>query len=335
MAEQNFTLTPGQVTPLTAALAAGATIINTHATAAVWIGATPNTGPGLGVRLGPKGSTSWTTDGAPVYAAPDTGVTAPVVVTISSDMAPPVNPVDVGVAVAAQLLTQGVPNVLTGDRLLFPGAGSPLDVSAYSSLTVTLSAEGIGSVYYDFGEDQVGIGGAVSYGGRRLTISSAGFIRFTVPVTGPYFILNTTIPAGITQVQIYGSNRTVTEARVCDITPAATVNPSQAWTSGTAVDLNCPFTTNGGWHEIRLATTQSGSTVSKGFLQFPLWDSISNTLKDFSIVDTNEGHTSPSTSPNITEVHTRLILPPGRLGVKFLPFTTGTYQVVCQIIPLS
>lgn len=327
MSEQNFSCSPGTVTPLTGALAAGATIINTSPTAAVWVSSNPNVGAGLGVRLGPKGSTTWTTDGAPVYACPDTGVTSAVTVTVSQDMAPPVNPVDVGVAVAAQLLQQGVPSVLVGEALI-PANPGQYDVSGYASVAVTATFLGpCLFTYYYLQQD----GGQQILYSRSFTIAAGvSSIQFTSAVAGPTLMITDGGSGMMSNRSVYASNRVLPDA-LANVSTTYQGGLTQAWTSGTAGDLPGMLYTNGGPHRLRLVNTGTSS----GYLTAKVWNSNGSAMSDLVVADTNMSHTSPQPTAGIKELQEIIYLPPGVITFKFIPYTSATFQVIAHIVPVS
>jgi hypothetical protein len=323
MSEQRFSVAPNAVTPLTAALSAGSTIINNDPASAVWIGATPGVAPGQGVRLGPKGSTTWTTDNAPAYACPDMGVAAAVSLTITTDLESIVNPVDVGVAVATQLAAQGIPNVLVGEGIgegVLPISG--LEVGSYATVIVSVTVNGPGLLSYNFFAD--GTGGQF-IGGRSFQIGAAGGFSFAAPVLGPQFYL--TFSGGSVTYKVYATNR-VSTAQVLGVTPFYTKAMTQAWVvNNQAVDYAGTFTTNGGPHQIRWAVTAGND----GLLAFRTYDT-ANVMTNAYYLDTSQGSARPD---GTTEVDIQLILPPGILKPAYQPLTGGTYQTVLAITPLS
>jgi hypothetical protein len=178
------------VTPLTGAMPAGTTIVNNSGVSAVWIDSTPGVSPGLGVRLGPKGSMSWGSAGAPAYAILDTGSTVPATLSVSSDVATIDNPVDVGVSVALQLANQplslttgtqnGIAGAIAGQQLNVGGTvmvGAPITVGntlALDAATKTGIGAAVGAQALTLAAGtQNGIAGAINAAGVPNTMTGA------------------------------------------------------------------------------------------------------------------------------------------------------------------
>lgn len=324
MSEQQISVRPGVApTTLVMALGSGSTIQNNDSANAVWVSTNAGVIAGTGTRIGPKGSLAWTTPGATVFAVVDTGVTTAVALSVSSDIAQPVNPVDIGVAVATQLLTQGVPNVLIGD--VVPNPLVDFDVSQSGSISVRATVIGETLLTYSFYAND---GGIQVMGSRSLSISSPGVITFTAPVSGPMCSISDS-NGQISSLSVFRSNR-ILEEQVQAVTTAVSASPNQAWTSGTAIDLGFDVITDGGIHRCRFAVTGTG----KGFLLCRVYNNTTGTFSDLPILDTGEGHVGPQAAA-VTELEAQVTLPPGRHKFKFLPQVTATYQVIAQVIPTS
>jgi hypothetical protein len=325
MSEQRFPVAPGRVTALTGALAAGSTIINTDPANAVWVGGSPDVAPGAGVRLGPKGSMSWTTDGAPAYACADTGVTATVSLTVTGDMADLVNPVDVGVAVATQLLAQGIPSVFLGDTLTAQSAGV-YDAAGHASLSVSVTFLGPCLFTYYYTTDDP----AVILGSRSVSIAAGGTsIRFTSPVAGPVFRITDGGAGVLSNRTVYASNRALPD-KLTNTATTFNTGATQAWTSGTLAALPGAMSTNGGPHRLRFSTTGT----SAGYLTATVWDTNTGAMTDLILADTGNAHTAPA-GATVKELQDTVYLPPGIVTFKFLPYTTATYQVIAHLVPVS
>ena len=328
LADQNVSIQPGQVATLSVRLDAGATIQNQDETAAVWVSAAPFVSPGTGTRVGPKGSIQWTTGGAPCYAVPDTGVTKPVSLTVSSDVAMPVNPIDIGTAVATQLLAKGVPNVLLGEEIPYVNLGTPIDVSRYASLTVRVFVASPCVLFYEYLTDKAGW---TVIGSRSFVMAEAGYLTFTTDVKGPWFILGTNLSNQASNALFYGTNRTLGD-KVLSTDTALHAAPNIAWTNGQNTPIaNSTFVTNGGMHTIRMGVTNNG----RGFLTYKS-ASASGSIVDGIGIHTGLGVASPNpVTPGIVEVLQNVIFPPGVLTFSFLSYVTGTFQVVLQVTPTT
>jgi len=337
MADQSALIKPGPAILITSGLQGGATVYNHDTTSAVWIGVTPDVAPGNGSKVGALGSVVWSQTG-PIYAVVDTGVSSPVSVTLSTSTTNPVDPVAVGSAVAAQLLATGVPNVLIGKGFDGTAAtGTPalsntppyLDVSAYASVTYSVTVTSVsgangGCIIYGFYDPVSGL----DYGTRRFIVTDSRTVTFSAPVKGQYLwvaLINLTANAFF----CYGSNRVLSET-ISNISTGGNYGLTQAYTSGTSVKFPGSLVTNGGLHQIRWVLTGSAT----GLLQVSSWDDTAGNNTYFVVLDSKDGHASPGGS-TLTEVHQTVILPPGVLNIQFYPYTTGTYQSLCQITPTS
>lgn len=319
----------GVPTIVSLSASAGMLLANTDSKNAVWINSDASVSPGNGTKVGPLGSVEWTTPNVAIYAALDTGVSTPVTLTTSTNVSNVDDPVAVGSAVAAQLLATGVPSVLTGQALDATPAFNMngMDVSTFASVTVSLTfIQGGGVLAYGYYDPSTG----ARISGRQFVITDAGPFAFTAPVKMPNFYMSVTGGVQFHNQVLYGSNRALPET-VLGIAPGLQVASTQAYTSGTSFLFNTQtFNTNGGPHQIRFVTTGSAA----GLLQFPIYDISTGTIVYLTVADTKEGHISPGGS-TITELHSQIYLPPGMLKVQFLPYTTATFQFICQLVPLS
>lgn len=327
MSDQNVTITPGLVATLSVSMADGATVQNLDTDAAVWLSASPGVAPGTGTRLGPKGSVQWSTAGAPCYAVTDTGVTTPVSLTISTDISMPVNPVDVASAVAARLLATGVPSVLVGGDVPYYNISSNIDVSHYASLTVTVRVINAGKLTYTFTSDEAGWQVTSQ---RTIVVAVPNtYVRFNVPVNGPYFNVFGNDTASLANLAIYGTNRVLKE-QLLNTTPGASRNVNQAWLSnGSTQDLGLTITTNGGPHQLRMAVTGSG----KGLLMATIWDEPSQTLIYIPVANTVDASAAPSGVAGVIELQKVIYLPAGVLKFGFISYLAASYQIITALIP--
>lgn len=324
MTVQTFPVAPGQVTPLTGSMPAGAVVINTDANNAVWIGDTPSAAPGNGVRLGPRGSMTWTTAGAPAYAAPDTGNTAAVLVTVATDISAVDNPVDIGVSVATQLLQNGVPNVLVGDVLLSGAALLPynMDVSRYASLQLTFYVSSPGALNISF----VAHGVPVSTSILNIDIAS-GFVSITMPVEGPLLSITFNASGAYSLVTMWGSNRSTGALRLTGTTPSFSAGlGTMPFTNGQTVKLPPVLTTNGGPHWFRANISGTG----KGY--FAYTDYTQNvSAQTMYFIDSNNSHAAASGSG--VDINQLIVLPPGMYRLIWLSQIAATYNLGLNIIP--
>jgi hypothetical protein len=331
MAESSITLTPGQVSTVSTGIAPGTTIYNGHASAAVWLSESGAPGPGSGMRIGPKGSLSWTAGGA-VYGAVDTGVTTPVTLTLSPNVGSLVNPVDVGVAVAAQLLATGVPSVLVGDivasgtampRLSFGNFGLlGLDVSRYASLTITVDTANRAQISATFTTAGGGNLGSFDFPVTR----SDGSVTFVMPVTGPTLDLAVTQPTDVNvhSYTVYGSNRPTQGARILTgYSQNTTFGRTGAFVAGTVYEFDYPYASNGKPVYLRMVVTGTGAGKF-GYVGFDA----AGAEAGVDLIDSALGVIG--TDGRDTE--TTLILPPGILSLYFLATTAATYTVVMALV---
>lgn len=325
MAEQSVAVIPGQTVQVAASLAAGTTLYNGDATAALWVSSAPTPGQGSGFRIGPQGSVNWATSG-PCYAAVDAGVTRTLTLTVTDSITAPVDPVSVGAAVAAQLLAQGVPSVLTGEDVPVVNLGTPVDVSRYASLTVNIYVTAATLVRFHFNTAP-----ALPYnevGGGEYVMAGAGWLTFTTDVTGPWFSLETTTPGALFRMNLYGTNRALGTV-VRNVSSSIRDGVTRAWAVGDGYTFATPLITGGGLHRLRLATTAN----LKGYLSVTTWDPTASAVSSSFILDTGMGHASPQVTTGITEVQDNVILPAGQLVFTFTGYTSATAQVLLSVIP--
>lgn len=321
MAESSITLFPGRVTTVSTGMAAGTTIYNGDPANAVWISANPTPGPNTGgVRIGPKGSVSWTTDGAAVYGAVDTGVTAAVTLVLSPNISNPVNPIDVGVAVALQLLTTGVPLTFTSSAIYGSAGTGLIDVTKYGSMSFTfystvpqrwtiLHCDAIGNVL-----------------DTSTYVTQVGSVPLTVslPVRGAKIQVNSTSALGNPIYTLYGSSRLLPEAVRAPRDPF-TSGISASFTSGTRANFPDTFTSPGGQFYLR---TNVGSTTLNGFIGINYLDT-SGAAIHLELVDTKTGIVGSSNQ----EIEQLIQLPPGVYTLYFLPAATQTSGITVTLIP--
>lgn len=323
MAEQTVTVTPGTMATLSVNMVAGTTIVNQSGTDAVWVSSTPAAAPGVGLRIGALGSLSWAASG-PVYAVTDTGVVNPVTLSLSSLANNPVNPADVGSAVAAKLLAQGVPNVLQGDVIFngtVPGVTAKIftGLAKYASLSITVNSPNHGQIWDFLQEAQgyttsdISIPQAINPGGSfPLTIS--------LPVQGDLLSIGWSYADPGVSITIYASNRPQPFQILSASTQPVTASLNQAFTTGLNADFPPILTGNGKPWQARAVVTGAGN---KGFL------GIRTLNGSLDILDTQGGFAGSDG----TELDREFIMPIGITRFYFGPRTTGTYTVVLTLLP--
>lgn len=340
MAEQSAPVLPGQVTTLSVAMAAGTTIYNGDANNAVWISGNPTPGPGSGMRIGPKGSLSWTDGGSAVYAAADAGVSTVTTLTLSGAVAQLVNPVDVGAAVAAQLLTQGVPSVLVGktilDRVAFTVVSTtipytlPVDVSKYASLTLYITVGKPQRVSLDWLGLQGPTGAPLGVDRTYIHAGNTAFpLVLNVPIKGPQLNLFFTDPSDTNlQITAYASNRAIPASVSMPDPFYQSQIPSRAWGAFSTVSFPDALTTNGGPHHIRGNANLSGQ---KGYLVLSLLGAAGAAV-DVPIVDSGSGSTGPASEAILGGT---VILPAGRYFPRWQNAgTAATFSPLLTIVPV-
>jgi hypothetical protein len=189
------------------------TVINTSTAARVLLANTSSVAPGNGVPLEPGTSYDWATEGN-VYAVVDPAAsvtTAQIVLTGSGGNWSP-SPVAIGAAVAAQLLTTGVPQKLLITELGTFTIGTGLgfvggDLPGYASLFLFATFAGAGvnpTLGYQFAT-----GSGLNVGQQdTLACNDAGYIPgIILPVTGKSLVCIAS--AGTASVRVVGYNRSL------------------------------------------------------------------------------------------------------------------------------
>lgn len=339
MAEQSVPVLPGQITTLAVAMPAGTTIYNGDPVNAVWISGNPTPGPGSGMRIGPKGSLSWTDAGSPVYAGPDTGVSTVTTLTLSGAVAQLVNPVDVGAAVAAQLLAKGVPSVLVGKTLVSSVITMPSDpsfpwtvpgtIGGYASLAVYVSSnkpQRLTLEWADTSQSPAAVLPGSSYILAGVTLGQAA-LTLGLAVRAPTLRIYFSDPSAQVSVTVYGSNRTLEEGVVLPSPFYQSQIPSRAWGAFSTVSFPDPLTSRGGPHHVRGNANLSGQ---KGYLVLSLLDS-SGAAIDVPILDSGSGSTG---SAGEALIGGTAVLPPGRYFPRWQNAgTAATFSPLLTIVP--
>ena len=187
---------PGPSAQIFGPLTTGATIKNNDTVNSIWVSSSRAVLPENGIEITPLGTIQWSANDKQVFACVDTGVTVPVLVTISDDANQTTDPVAVATATAIQLLASGVKIVQSADILLqVSGAGIAnqyiVDVSKYASaaiLWVSGGAAGTGWFDVQFATD---ITNTVPLGSGYSVTSSQIFSQNTVvvPCLGPAMVI--------------------------------------------------------------------------------------------------------------------------------------------------
>ena len=333
MSQQSIPVQPNRVTTLNVALPSGATIFNPDPNNAIWVGNNPGIAPNAGMRIGPKGSLTWSSDKQPCYACVDTGVATNVTVNISTDVINVVNPIDVGIAVATALAVQGVPSVLVGDLIYnaaIPAAGStfviiPVDISRYANLTVLLESSTRANRYTLTYRDSAS--GVVTYNQQAIDavgVAAASPITVESTVRGDQLIVYRTDTVAATWVTIYASNRTVKETVAKNPEPLTVTLSGVAFTAPTKVYFTGSFRSQGGQFYVRMVTT---GTLT-GYLGFRYLDTF-GAAQTYDILDSDSGHVGPDGK----EVQTMIQLPQGIFQFYYSPRINTTATVVLTVVP--
>jgi len=326
MAESSVTLFPGRVTTVSTGMAAGTTIYNGDPGNAVWISANPTPGPGQGgIRVGPKGSVSWTTDGVAVYGSTDTGVTTAVTLVLSPNVGSLVNPIDVGVAVATQLAVQGVPNVLLGS-LIFNGTVAGVTgktftgLDKYASLTVTVDSPNSAQLW-QFLMQAGGITTNTFTIPQAITPGSSTPLTITLPIQGDTLSIYWSYLDAALNLTVYASNRPQPFQILSTSTQALSMNLTQAFTFGQKYDFPTILTGNGKTWQARMVVTGG----FKGFLGFRGFST------DIDMFDSTGGFAGTDGQ----EIERDYIMPAGITRAYFgcRSAGTNTFTVVLNLFP--
>lgn len=210
------------------AMTKGTLIVNTDKSNSVWISSSPSMASGTGVRIGPAGSVTFIEDG-PAYAILDNAASSSVVLTCTTTLTGIDNPVDVGVAVATQLLSSGVPSVFTNSVLgayasvfgntIAPGASVKFDIYKYATLTLKCESNPAAAtaVQADFHSVPAGMPFDAIVASELFTSADPNASGlFAIPVIGSAVTL-TNRGTNALQMYVYGSNRSLTGAQAVNI----------------------------------------------------------------------------------------------------------------------
>lgn len=308
----------------------GSLIVNTDTKNAVWVSTQTNVAPGVGTRIGPLGSLSWTQTSQYVYAVVDTGVATPIIVHVSASVTNPDNPVDVGLSVAAQILLTGVPNVLTTTTIFGPtpiagsGLSAAIDVSGYASVIVStgqvakINAQELDCIFYDAQGNQ-GTSYEMSAPADSLGLTLPDAV---LPVRFPTLRVSN-VGVDSQTVTVQGTNR-ASETAFSNVA----VIDCKRFILNTAWVTNVPqilgYSPARGLTYLRLNISGSTLTGQLGY---------SHKNDDFIIADSTETHAIGIDR----QVFKEIVMPQmGVVTVKFYPLVTTSAQVTVEFceVPL-
>jgi hypothetical protein len=322
MTNQTAPVNPGGAGLINSGLTAGSLIYNQDSKNAVWLSSQPNVTPGFGIPLQPLGNVTWS--GGPVYAIVDSGVTAPVNLTITSDVSGSDNPVAVGSAVAAQLLSKGVPSVFLGDILYNSSpSGRSLTltgVSKYASLNIKLISLNQAQRWQI---DYINNGSAMHVAQYQTSSASQG-INIDTVVRGDTIQIFWTQNSQPVNIVVMGTNRTGADQVNAPLIPL-TALLNQAFTSGTPVALINEYVSNGKQCYVRFVVTGGNN----GFISISSLDAAGTSETILDLIDSKTG----AAGSDGQEVEKFFIVPPGSYKIFFTPRNTATYTAVVTITP--
>jgi hypothetical protein len=218
-----------------AVLNANATVVNRSSTGTIRLGSDSSLNRTNGLTLGPLGSVQWT--GGQLWAIVDPGTISDVAIEISTDAANPVSPVDIGVAIATELLASGIPSVFLLDTIqagLTIGANvsvTLIDVAKYASLNIDFFNGFNSTVIMEFTDDA---GSVISQ--DRISVTTTDNTPIQIPVCGTRLVI-TNISLNAITLNAYGSNRTISRLMMKAGSGARLFFASAALAAGAAVQL--------------------------------------------------------------------------------------------------
>lgn len=338
MSDQSLNLVRN-VTTISVALDANSTIYNADSVNAVWVSPYPSVAPGIGMRIGPKGSLVWNNRTA-CYGVADTGVTSPVPINVSTSISQLTNPIDVATAVAAQLLATGIPSVFVGDllynQIITVNSGSfvlPNFVDRYASLSIKLISRNRRQRWtVDYYDEPSGVTTySKDFVQGYYDNGATGMIQLDSVVRGDRLRINwtdTTEVNGII-ILVYGSNRQVKEGITQIDTLYGSSLPSQSFSQFTSVTLPDVFYTNGGVANVYIATN---STTATGYLE-ALYLDASGAFTRYTLASVNVAANGPYGE---STYQGQITMPAGVYQLAWKPGTPGaptTYSLSLNIIP--
>lgn len=319
------TLTPGLGPIMLTEYAGGDStpvqIINTDVTAGrVYLGSDSSVSSSNGVPLDPGTALPWTTPGQ-IWAIADPTAAGPIGITVTAaigDWTP--SPAAIAAQVAQELLLTGIPNVFTETDLGNPEMNTPIDVSGYASLTMTLvqGSGGAETIPFYFSNDPNGFG--VPIAADVLTANPL----FGVPVQARYLIINGT--AGIDIVDLVGTNR-----------PSALGRPQSLGYSSSGFHATSGVINMVAGNSYGLGLTDGDYFDGPGFAMFIITGSTAlgqiNAECSYQlrmIAHTGEMITAPG---SVRTVYKEIGIPPNFTQFQFLCTTSGSAAVGVHAFP--
>lgn len=209
---------PGAARRLAGNLTAGTWIRNGDSTHGVWLSPTSTVQPGTGIWLGPLASTAWEVQ-QDLFACVDTGVTSPVGLVLTDAINVLDDPVAVGAAVAARLVTSGIPAVFLNTVIgvwdtffgnaIAPGASVTVDIYQFATLTMEINSNPPGKVYMTMETHEAPVGGVFDaiIGNEAFSVNDSTVSgRFAVPVVGQSAVFTNRGTQPL-QLSLFGNNR--------------------------------------------------------------------------------------------------------------------------------
>lgn len=316
MTQQNVSVPVGSsATLLNSNLPVNAVVYNSDTKSTVWISSNPSCSPGNGIPVPALGSVQWS--GGAIYACVDAGVTSPVSLYLTTDATNYSNPVSIASAVAAQLLKQGIPTVLTGTLISGITNNALFDVSGYSSIAGVLNVPGpcnINLIFWD------GTGTIPLYEKQFTFVKAVTNFQFSSGVYGPQCTIGSGGGGGgASSISVFGSNRSLPDRCYSSGPYYASLNTTYP---GGSTALGSALFTNGGLSSLNIRCTSGPSTT--GFLfGFQYWDSsqsVPGVLQTMWVCTSSELVADKSGNYNY---ETRFVLPAGYLQPMVLAFGSG------------
>ena len=325
-----LTISPGPATRVQSQMQAGTLIVNNDPVNAVWVSENSSVVPNYGWKLAAGGSMVWQIQGSECWAVVDTGVSTGVPIIIGNAISDVQDPVAVGVAVATQLLAQGIPSVFLGKQILVsqltPANGMSITqggLAQYASVVIVLAnLKNIGVVEYEWWQ-----GGIIGQRVHSNTIQqeyiggsgSDGQYSLELPVKADTLVISfmpATAPNAI-DVQLFATNRLIPydRANVWETTASSPVEKKLSLTQTTVVGteyLIGTFKCLGSRTRARLQA-QCGGTF--GYSQTDLLGNQATVFFD-------------STHAAAFDITTDILLPPGNLAIMFRASTVVTNAVI-------
>lgn len=311
----------------------GNVIYNTDSKNTVWVSSNPSVAAGQGTPVAPLGSVTWSASTA-VYAVVDKGVTSPVVLTLSTDATNVDNPVAVGTAVAAELLSQGVPSVLVGANISGIVNAQPFGVSGYASVAGTIDVPAAGYILIQYMDPTLSV---VLFQKYYTFAGSYTQWPFSLPVYGPEMIISYVGAGGgggPLSVSLYGTNRILPAKSYSDWQINNSLN--QAFTAGTLYSVGTQFSTDGGPASFNIRCTPAVQTA-KGVFGYQYYSNAGGapgSLKTMQLCDTTQMHIDDS-GTNYSIYLNDVRLPAGVLQPTFQPDAaiSSGIVVITGIVP--